>query len=89
MSSFRHNLAVGAPFDTPPPADLNMQICITCLCSESCSFPISDRDGRIQSLLDPISPPPLLPSPSDMVTSPIYGIRSYMPQQMRISQDQL
>ena len=69
MSSFWHHLAVGAPFDTPPPPDLNMQIYITYLCSESCSFPISDRDGRIHSLLDPISPPPPLPSPSDLVHS--------------------
>ena len=55
MSSFRHNLAVGASFDIPPPADLDMQIYITYLCSERRSFPISDCDGHIRALLDPIS----------------------------------
>jgi len=56
MSSFRHNLAVGASFDTPPPANLNMQIYITYLCSESHSFHLRPRRAY------PSSPRTYIPS---------------------------
>ena len=36
-------------FDTPPPADLNMPIYITCLCSQSHYSSVSSRDVCMQN----------------------------------------
>ena len=60
ISSFRHNLPFSAcsneitafpasSFDAPPPANLNMQVHITCLRSQNHYYPISSRDDHIQS----------------------------------------
>ena len=60
ISSLRHNLPVSAcsneitafptsTFDAPPPANLNMQVHITFLRSQSHYYPILSRDDYIQS----------------------------------------
>jgi len=36
-------------FDAPPPADLNMEKYITCLCNQRRCFPVSSHDDCIQS----------------------------------------
>ena len=53
-------------FDPPSPADLNMEIYITCLCNHRRYFPVSSHDECTKALLNPTSPS-LLSSPSSLL----------------------
>ena len=78
MSSFRRNLAVGASFDTPPPADLNMQIYVTLSLQRELFLP-NLRPRRAY----PISPRSYIPSSTTVIAigscSSIYKLTQQEP----------